>query len=78
MLIIQAPKTIQSVQIEGFPNDAKRSTKGALHIAPGSTKEITEDEFAVIQERYPEVSEKLRVISLARKKSVDEKQEDSE
>lgn len=71
MLVIQAPKNLQSVQIEGFPNDAKRSTKGALHIAPGSTKVITEDEYKVITECYPEVSEKLRVIELAKEKSVD-------
>ena len=78
MLIIQASKTIQPVQVEGFPDGAKRSVKGALHIFPGATKEITEDEYAVIQEKYPKISEKLRVISLEKKKSVDDDQVEPE
>lgn len=76
MLIIQTPKTIQPIQVEGFPDDAKRSVKGALHIFPGATKEITEDEYAVIQKKYPELSEKLRVIDLKKKKSVDDNEEE--
>ena len=78
MLIIQASKTVRSLPIEGFPDKAKRSAKGALHIAPGVTKEITEDELKVIEELHPEVFKKLRVIYLAREKSVDETQQDSE
>lgn len=75
MVIIQTPKTIQPIQVEGFPDGAERSVKGALHILPNATRKITEDELAFLQKAHPKLSEKLRVISLAKKKSVEDVQD---
>ena len=49
------------VQVEGFPDDAQRSVpdKGALHLIPRQTKELTEDEYAHIGAQRPDIKQHL-------------------
>lgn len=44
--------------VEDFPKGAARSVKGALHLIPGVTTEVTEDEYKHL------VSKKLRLLLL--------------
>jgi len=48
-------------QIDGFPDDCKRSCKGALHIRSG-TLPMTVDEWKHIQSSRPDLVPSLRVI----------------
>ena len=47
-VLIRVPSKVGTLQVEGFPEDCKRSKKGAIHIRPG-TMQVTEDELAHIQ-----------------------------
>ncbi len=42
--------------LDGFPEDCKRSCKGAIHLLPGRIKEVTKDEWDYIKKAYPELS----------------------
>lgn len=41
----------QVVQIDDFPEDIKRTIKGALHVKPGATRVVTEEEAAHLKAR---------------------------
>jgi len=41
--------------IEGFPPKSKRSAPGALHLAPGVAREITDDELNFLGSARPDV-----------------------
>lgn len=59
--------------IEGFPDDAERSCKGALHLRPHKATEVTDDEFAYIKTNRADVSKKLlKVRETAKKKPAPE------
>jgi len=61
MIVIQFDKNTPIQQIEGFPlerdpdpkvkNDKgiRRSFKGSMHVHPGSTKQITQDEYEYLK-----------------------------
>lgn len=36
-------------QVDDFPKNSERSHAGALYLTPGSTKEVTPDEWAHLQ-----------------------------
>jgi len=42
--------------VEGFAEDAERSCEGALHLRPGQTAELTDDEYAHLKAQRPEVA----------------------
>ena len=49
--------------VEGFHKDAKRSCKGALHVAPGRKLTVTEDELSHLKANYKHMMPKLRILS---------------
>ena len=49
--------------VEGFPDDAKRSCVGALHLLPRRPKEITADEWAWIKANRKDVAAHLVKLS---------------
>jgi arylsulfatase A-like enzyme len=51
------------VNVEGFPEDCKRSRKGALHLLRGRSMTITADEYDHIAKAYKEVMPKIRVVA---------------
>jgi hypothetical protein len=53
------PANISPVQIEGFPDVAERSVKGALYVLPASTLTLTEDEWRFLQDQHPELARQL-------------------
>lgn len=59
MLTLIVPATVPACQIEGFPEAAERSIKGALHIKPASTMEVTADEWKHIRESRKDVAAML-------------------
>ena len=42
--------------IEGFPSDTERSVKGAIHLRPDYTVELTDDEYAYIKANRPGIA----------------------
>lgn len=70
MPLVQYVSTALALQIEGFPAEVKeegkdarpfkRSVEGSLHLRPGSTLELTADEYAHIKAKRPEVFSSLR------------------
>jgi hypothetical protein len=44
-VVIQCSRTCKIQQVEDFPEKAKRSRKGALHLRPGATLVVTRDEL---------------------------------
>jgi hypothetical protein len=44
MFLVRFPAGLTPVQVDDFPPKTPRSCKGALHIAPSSTKKITTHE----------------------------------
>jgi hypothetical protein len=44
MFLVRFPAGLSPVQVDDFPPKTPRSCKGALHIAPSSTKKITTHE----------------------------------
>lgn len=51
--------------VEGFPEDCERSQpeyKGSLHLRPGQTVELTNDEYAHIKAQRPELAKNLIVL----------------
>lgn len=58
MHVIAFGPTAEVAQIDTWPEGTKRSVKGALHISPGATKQVTLSELAYLKKlRVP-----LRVI----------------
>ena len=49
-------------QVDGFGTDAERSVKGALHLRPNSLATITRDEWDHIQQEYPFLAPRLRLV----------------
>lgn len=47
--------------VEGFPEDCERSggKKGALHMRPGQTVEMTDDEYAFVKAHKPELAKNM-------------------
>jgi hypothetical protein len=47
--------------VEGFPEDCERSSekKGSLHLRPGQTIEMTDDEYAFIKANRPDLGKNL-------------------
>jgi len=71
MPIIQMPRGVSPVQVEFVGKDAEkieRSVKGALHLNPGSTKVVTEDELLYIEKNEKELASKLHVVPGTRAK----------
>lgn len=69
MPLVQYVATALALQIEGFPAEVKdgeaarlfkRSCEGSLHLRPGSTLELTADEYAHIKAKRPDVFSSLR------------------
>lgn len=60
--IVVVAATAPMVQVEDFPEGCARSCKGALHLRPGGTKVVTEDELAHLQANHPKVGAVLRVV----------------
>ena len=48
--------------LEGFPKDCERSKQGALHLRPGRTMELTDDEYAFIKAQRPDVCRECVVL----------------
>jgi hypothetical protein len=48
------------VQID-FPDGIERSTKGAIHLLPGGTREITNAELEHITKAHPDILQRLTV-----------------
>jgi len=68
MPVVRILRTAEHTQVEGFPKGTKekpfkRSCDGALHIRPGSTKVITEDELGFIKARHPELHRRILVVA---------------
>ena len=55
-------------QVE-FPEDIERSRKGSLHVRPGATVEITDDELAHLCEVRPDLVDNARLVGGASKPS---------
>ena len=53
----------ESLQVEGFSKDCKRSCEGSLHILSRKYKTVTDDEYEHILKEYPWMKSKLKVIS---------------
>lgn len=51
------------VYAEGFSESCKRSVKGSIHLLPKKHVTVTDDEYAHIVKKYPELKAKLRVVS---------------
>lgn len=51
------------VCVEGFPENCKRSVKGALHLLPRKSMTVTADEHAHILSAYKHVVPKLKVLA---------------
>lgn len=75
MPLVQYVATALALQIEGFPKEAKneegkearpfeRSCVGSLHLRPGSTLDLTADEYAHIKAKRPEVFSSLRCMTV--------------
>jgi hypothetical protein len=60
MPLMQYKATALALQIEGFPEEAKRSCEGSLHLRPGATLDLTADEHDFIKAKRPEVFASLR------------------
>ena len=48
--------------LEGFPEDCDRSKESALHLRPGRTMLLTDDEYAFIKAQRPDVCENCVVL----------------
>lgn len=48
--------------LEGFPQDCERSVEGSIHLRPGQTVELTDDEFAHIKTNRPKMTKDLVVL----------------
>lgn len=59
-LITIAPG-VTPFQLEGFPEKAERSVKGALHLSGRSTKVITADELVHLQKMRPDLAGKITI-----------------
>lgn len=73
VLRVFCSKAMTPVQVEDFPAEVeggdnsearplKRSSKGALHLRPGSVKTMTEDEFNHVKESRPELVKHFAVL----------------
>ncbi len=67
MPIVQMPRGVTPVQIEIDKDVKKRTVKGAIHLTPGCTKVITDEELACIKKKEPKVASKLHVVPIAKK-----------
>jgi len=47
------------VCVEDFPSDSERSVKGALHLRPGRSLELTDDEYAYIMANRQDLKKDL-------------------
>lgn len=54
--------------IEGLPEDAERSVKGAIHLRPGQSLDLTDDEYAFIQAQRPELKKHIVLLKEMPKK----------
>lgn len=51
------------VCVEGFPEDSDRVKKGtALHLRPGQTVTLTDDEYAFVKAQRPDLSKSLVIL----------------
>lgn len=48
--------------VEGFPEDCERSVEGSLHLRPGQTVELTDDEYAHIKAQRPTLAKDVIVL----------------
>jgi hypothetical protein len=58
-LMVAVMAGLSPTQIDDFPSACERSGKGALHLLPRSTVEITASELEHIRRNHPEVTAKL-------------------
>ena len=49
--------------IEGFPPKSKRSAPGALHLAPGVARELTDDELKHLTSARPDIMAECDMIA---------------
>jgi len=49
------------MQVEGFPEKAKRSKKGSMHLRPRATIEMTDDELAHIKAEHKDIVKHMMV-----------------
>ena len=69
MPLIHIPVGVAPCQVDDFPKDAERSCKGALHLRPASTKEVTNDELAHLKTapQHGKLAARLSVVEVAKK-----------
>ena len=48
--------------LDSFPSDAERSKAGALHLLPGHSYEISDDEYAYIKANKKELAKKILLL----------------
>lgn len=60
-------------QVEGFDEACERSCRGSLHVRPNTVLSMTEGELAHLNEAYPHLLLKARVIASPPKALVEEK-----
>ena len=65
------------VYAEGFSESCKRSVKGSIHLLPKKHVTVTDDEYAHIVKKYPELKSKLKVVS-EMKEDVSQEQKQAE
>lgn len=48
--------------IENFPKETQRSSKETLHLRPGQSRMLTDDEYAYIKVHRPDVAKNLLIL----------------
>ena len=62
MALVMTRPGMPIAQVEGFPEKAKRSVKGALHLRPRATITVTDDEYAHIKEKRPDLFKHMTLL----------------
>ena len=67
--LIHVPVGVPPTQVEFPPEVKQRSCKGALHLRPASTKEITAEELAYLKadKKYAKLAARVSVVEVRRK-----------
>lgn len=47
---------------EGFPEDCERSVEGSIHLRPGQTIELSDDEYAHVKAQRPDLAKNFVVL----------------
>jgi hypothetical protein len=70
MLTVTTRPGVAAQQVDDFPKDCPRSSKGSFHFRPSSTLMLNEEEYAHLAKKHPALAAAMLVVDDGKRKFV--------